>query len=141
VKAGGKLIYATCSLLPEENERQIEKFLEGHKEFQLLDCNEILSQRHPGKLSLRQPSVARLTKESLSGTQSADRQVLCPDQSAGGMSDWVPDKFSFAYGEEKTFRNDDKGSPYLSLTPLEHNTDGFFAAVMERVSSESASSS
>ena len=29
VKPGGRLIYATCSLLPEENERQAEAFLAG----------------------------------------------------------------------------------------------------------------
>ena len=33
VKPEGKLVYATCSLLPEENERQIEKFLARHGEF------------------------------------------------------------------------------------------------------------
>jgi len=33
VKAGGGLIYATCSVLPAENERQIEAFLERHPEF------------------------------------------------------------------------------------------------------------
>ena len=27
VKVGGKLVYATCSVLPSENEKQIEKFL------------------------------------------------------------------------------------------------------------------
>lgn len=34
VKSGGKLVYATCSILPSENEKQIEKFLsteEGSK--------------------------------------------------------------------------------------------------------------
>lgn len=34
VKSGGKLVYATCSILPSENEKQIEKFLsteEGEK--------------------------------------------------------------------------------------------------------------
>ena len=66
VKAGGRLIYATCSLLPEENERQVEKFLAAHEDFKM-----------------------------------------------------VPYK-----GEET----------YLSLTPAQHNTDGFFAAVMERKS-------
>ena len=29
VKPGGKLVYATCSLLPEENERQVQAFLTG----------------------------------------------------------------------------------------------------------------
>lgn len=38
VKAGGRLIYATCSLLPEENENQIEKFLATHPEFTLSPC-------------------------------------------------------------------------------------------------------
>ena len=30
VKPGGKLVYATCSLLPDENENQIETFLKNH---------------------------------------------------------------------------------------------------------------
>lgn len=32
---GGTLVYSTCSLEPEENELQIEKFLETHKDFYL----------------------------------------------------------------------------------------------------------
>ena len=34
VESGGLLIYATCSLEPEENEVQIESFLERHPEFE-----------------------------------------------------------------------------------------------------------
>lgn len=37
VKEGGRLVYATCSLLPEENEQQIEKFLASHPEYELAD--------------------------------------------------------------------------------------------------------
>jgi len=33
VKSGGRLVYATCSILPEENERQVDTFISGHKEF------------------------------------------------------------------------------------------------------------
>ncbi|MGA9868682.1 MAG: RsmB/NOP family class I SAM-dependent RNA methyltransferase, partial [Acetobacteraceae bacterium] len=33
VRAGGKLIYATCSLLPEENEAQVIAFLARHPDF------------------------------------------------------------------------------------------------------------
>ena len=33
VKPGGRLIYATCSLLNEENEQQVERFLQGNPEF------------------------------------------------------------------------------------------------------------
>ena len=36
VKEGGRLVYATCSLLPEENEKQIEKFLDNHPDFTLV---------------------------------------------------------------------------------------------------------
>lgn len=35
VRPSGRLVYATCSLLPEENERQIESFLAAHPEFSL----------------------------------------------------------------------------------------------------------
>lgn len=33
VKPGGKLVYATCSLLPDENENQVEAFLKRHPDF------------------------------------------------------------------------------------------------------------
>ena len=36
VKPGGRLIYATCSLLKDENEDQIDGFLAGHPDFRLL---------------------------------------------------------------------------------------------------------
>jgi 16S rRNA (cytosine967-C5)-methyltransferase len=36
VKDGGKMVYATCSILPSENEKQVEAFLEKHKDFKLL---------------------------------------------------------------------------------------------------------
>ena len=35
VKQGGRLIYVTCSILPSENEGQIEWFLENHSDFSL----------------------------------------------------------------------------------------------------------
>jgi 16S rRNA (cytosine967-C5)-methyltransferase len=72
VKPKGRLIYATCSLLPEENEMQVEKFLETHPDFKLVPFKTIWK----------------------------DGVSMQPD--------------------------------CLSLTPAQHNTDGFFAAVMER---------
>jgi 16S rRNA (cytosine967-C5)-methyltransferase len=39
VKPGGKLVYATCSLMPSENEKQVEHFLEEHPEFELEEQN------------------------------------------------------------------------------------------------------
>ena len=35
VKSGGVLVYSTCTLLPEENENNIERFLSSHPEFSL----------------------------------------------------------------------------------------------------------
>jgi 16S rRNA (cytosine967-C5)-methyltransferase len=34
VRRGGLLVYATCSLEPEENEAQVDGFLAAHPEFQ-----------------------------------------------------------------------------------------------------------
>lgn len=73
VKPGGRLVYATCSMLPDENEDQIEVFLKKHPDFKVVPLGDI-------------------TKEKLNSLHKE----------------------------------------YLSLTPLQHNTDGFFAAAMER---------
>ncbi|MGZ9108979.1 MAG: RsmB/NOP family class I SAM-dependent RNA methyltransferase [Micavibrio sp.] len=75
VKPGGRLVYATCSLLPEENEEQIEKFLSRHPEFSVLP----VADAWPG-------------------------ETPAPDL----------------------------GHPYMRLSSLRHNTDGFFAAILQR---------
>jgi 16S rRNA (cytosine967-C5)-methyltransferase len=41
VRIGGRLIYATCSVLPCENEDRIEAFLARHAEFALRPCAEL----------------------------------------------------------------------------------------------------
>jgi len=75
VKTGGRLVYATCSLLVEENEAIVEAFLAGHGNFQPAPAGEVLTtQRVPLEMGR-----------------------------------------------------------YLRLDPARHGTDGFFAAVLERV--------
>lgn len=74
-KPGGRIVYATCSLLPEENEAIVEAFLAEHAGWSLLDVGALL-------------------------------------QAAQVPLDIV--------------------GPYLRMTPSQHHTDGFFAAVLAR---------
>ena len=41
LKVGGQLVYATCSILPSENEEQVQKFLAKHPEFDFISENKI----------------------------------------------------------------------------------------------------
>jgi 16S rRNA (cytosine967-C5)-methyltransferase len=82
VRKGGRLVYATCSMLAEENEAQVSAFLARHPGFA------------PVPLGVAWPAAAGP----------------------------VP-------GE----------GPFLVLTPRGQGTDGFFAAVLERIAAEGAS--
>jgi 16S rRNA (cytosine967-C5)-methyltransferase len=43
VKVGGKLVYATCSILPSENQEQVSKFLANNQNYTLEKENKILA--------------------------------------------------------------------------------------------------
>ena len=43
VKAGGTLVYATCSVLPDENQNIVQGFLSAHPEFELMPAREVLA--------------------------------------------------------------------------------------------------
>ena len=45
VKPGGRLVYATCSILPEENEAIVAGFLAAHPDFKQVSAQEILAQQ------------------------------------------------------------------------------------------------
>lgn len=45
LKPGGRLVYATCSLLDEENHRVVDEFLAGHPEFVRLSATQVLAQQ------------------------------------------------------------------------------------------------
>ena len=74
LKGGGRLVYATCSLLTEENEFIVEQFLAAHPEFDLVPMSTVLAEQ----------------------------------------------KINLEMGD------------YLKLLPHRHQTDGFFAAVLQR---------
>ena len=45
VKPGGRLVYATCSILPEENEAIVAGFLAAHPDFRQVSAQEVLAQQ------------------------------------------------------------------------------------------------
>ncbi len=45
VQPGGRLVYATCSLLPAENEQQVHAFLKEHSEFMLIPAADVLARQ------------------------------------------------------------------------------------------------
>ena len=50
VKAGGRLVYYTCSLLPEENIDQVRNFLKQNPEFKILPFAELWARSIGGKI-------------------------------------------------------------------------------------------
>lgn len=54
VAPGGRLVYATCSVLPAENEDQVQAFLADHPEFSLVDVADVLKDRC-GNLTFQGP--------------------------------------------------------------------------------------
>jgi len=55
VRPGGRLVYATCSFLPEENEHQVQAFLARNPKFELIDGAAIL--KHQANLVIDGPMV------------------------------------------------------------------------------------
>ena len=45
VKPGGRLVYATCSILPEENEAIVAGFLAAHADYKLVPAQDILARQ------------------------------------------------------------------------------------------------
>ena len=65
LKPGGQMVYATCSILPSENELQVQKFLESEagKDFELIEDQKVLAQES----GFDGFYIARLMKKSGTG--------------------------------------------------------------------------
>ncbi|BCW89592.1 Ribosomal RNA small subunit methyltransferase B [Alphaproteobacteria bacterium SO-S41] len=61
VKRGGRLTYATCSLLPMENEAQAAAFLKAHPGFKAVPAESVWTTALPGPWPCDQPDHLKLT--------------------------------------------------------------------------------
>jgi len=61
VKVGGRLVYATCSVLREENEAIAEQFLTAHPDFELLPMRDIMTEQ---KINLDMQEYLKLSPET-----------------------------------------------------------------------------
>lgn len=57
VRPGGRLAYATCSLLTEENQAQVEAFLAGHPDFTLLPLAQVWAELLDGPPPVEGPML------------------------------------------------------------------------------------
>ncbi len=60
LKPGGRLVYATCSILREENEAIAEQFLNAHPEFALLPIETVLAEQ---KIAIDMRTYLKLSPE------------------------------------------------------------------------------
>lgn len=72
LKQGGRLVYATCSVLHEENQAIVQAFLAAHPEFKLVPAGEVLRQQH---IDLEMGDYLQLTPQ-LHGTDGFFAAVL-----------------------------------------------------------------
>jgi 16S rRNA (cytosine967-C5)-methyltransferase len=72
LKPGGRLVYATCSFLPEENQAIVDEFLASHPDFVLHPAGAILAQQ---KIPLQAGEYLELTPQ-LHGTDAFFAAVL-----------------------------------------------------------------
>ncbi|HYH03798.1 MAG TPA: 16S rRNA (cytosine(967)-C(5))-methyltransferase RsmB, partial [Bacillota bacterium] len=73
VKPGGRLVYSTCTLEPEENQKQSEWFLANHPDFELADYRAYL----PGNLSNYLETEGQWWVTLLPATNGGDGFFIC----------------------------------------------------------------
>ncbi|ARU04318.1 hypothetical protein CCO03_06190 [Comamonas serinivorans] len=107
VKPGGRLVYATCSLLREENEDLARAFAAAHRDFEPVPVAEVLAK---AKVAQAEALTHSLGPSRVEATVAAADEAASEPATASRLAP----------------------SPYLRLWPQRHGTDGFFAAVWQR---------
>ena len=74
LKPGGRLVYVTCSLLPEENGDQIEAFLAEHGDFRILDSEAMAARMAQFNLG---PGDVTASKGAILPAPDRHGRVLC----------------------------------------------------------------
>jgi len=78
VAPGGRLVYATCSVLPQENEQQVQAFLAAHPEFSLLDAGKLIQDRCENLTSMGACLALRPDRHGMDGFFAAAMQRAKP---------------------------------------------------------------
>jgi 16S rRNA (cytosine967-C5)-methyltransferase len=65
VKPGGRLVYATCSLLPGEDEDQVDAFLDAHAEYRRIPVDQVWRSRIGGACPVAGPDLLLTPKRHL----------------------------------------------------------------------------
>ena len=132
LKPGGRLVYATCSLLPQENEAVAEAFSAANPEFAVVEAGDLLRQvKVDGPNGAGGASAAggfvNATGARVAAGNAATGNSLGSAEGApsGGANVLVTGHFLCAGGES--------GQKYLRLWPHRHQTDGFFAAIWQKL--------
>lgn len=83
LKQGGTLVYSTCTFSPEENELQIEGFLQAHSDFQLEETKRLW----PHKVKGEGHFVAKLRKSNEADEKIKKYPPIKPVQ-ASALTEW-----------------------------------------------------
>ncbi len=65
LKPGGRLVYVTCSLLPDENDERIAVFLAGHPDCAVVASRQVVEKVLPDETAPRLLDAARLTPQGM----------------------------------------------------------------------------
>jgi 16S rRNA (cytosine967-C5)-methyltransferase len=126
LKPGGRLVYATCSLLRAENEAIAEAFSAAHPDFEPLDAAEILQRQgvadaRPLTVPVAAPASAAVAAQEDAEAEAVTEDAVTEDAVEAAEAPDAPQAAAPA-----------SAAHYLRLWPHRHGSDGFFAAVWQR---------